>query len=476
MKSREDRSTALTRRQFLRGMEVLMLSAAIPMKDVCGTPLDAAKAQRPNVLIIITHDTGRHLGCYGRGVDTPNLDRLAKEGVKFTHAFCTSPQCSPSRGSLQTGMMPHCDGLIGLVHRGFRLRPDVSKLPALLSKAGYSTHLFGLQHEARDPQKELGYQHVHHEGGNSIQNTPPYVMEFLAKSPQQPFFVMLGSGETHRQWPKVKTPPEGVKVPPWLPDAPEIQEDTAGLNELVRRVDRGVGQILDALDKSGLADNTLVIFTTDHGASFPGAKGTLFDPGIEISLLARGPKGFNGGRTIDALVSNIDIAPTVLSLCGAPVPCGMTGTSLLPLAQGKVERVHDRIFIENNYHSAYDPMRGVRTDEFKYIHSFEKRPLWLAANTDGNVASDNLTKEWFRVHRPEVFQTPRPAEMLFDLTKDPWERKNVADDPKYAKTLAELRKQVNEWMRETSDPLLKGPMPAPKGARITPYDSWGSSP
>src|SRR4051812_3256134 len=158
----------------------------------------------PNVVVVITHDTGRHLGPYGRGVATPHLDRLAAEGVLFEQAFCAAPQCSPSRASLLTGLMPHRHGLIGLAHRGFSLKPAALKqtLPTILSGAGYATHLFGFQHEATDPY-ELGYQHVVQPRPTGsrphlCRDVAPAAADFLSSGPAEPFFAMIGFEETHR--------------------------------------------------------------------------------------------------------------------------------------------------------------------------------------------------------------------------------------------------------------------------------------
>ncbi len=425
--------------------------------------------KRLNIVVIITHDTGRHLGCYGRGVPSPHLDKLAETGVQFTQAFCTAPQCSPSRASLLTGLMPHRHGLIGLAHRGFRLRPDVTLLPKLLTQAGYTTHLFGLQHETTwDRVAELGYQHVHRPDGLSCLKVTPLVLDFLTNQPKQPFFAMVGFTETHRPFPKATTSLEQVRVPSFLPDAPEARQDIADLNEAVKRVGESVGQIIAALKRTRLWDNTLLIFTTDHGIAFPGAKATLFDPGVEISLLMHGPDEFSGGKTITAMVSNADLMPTLCELAGIEPPSGLDGKSLLPLLRDKIERLHQRLFLELTYHAAYDPMRGVRTERFKYIRSFADRPFWLPPNGD-----NGLTKDWFRLNRPDVFQTPRPKEMLFDLHADPLEQRNLADDPAYANVLAEMRKSVEQWMAATDDPLRHRHVLPPSGARVTPARVWG---
>ncbi len=326
--------------------------------------------ERPNILIVITHDTGRHLGCYGGGVETPNIDRFAEQGVKFTNAFCTAPQCSPSRGSLITGKMPHTNGLIGLTHRGFRLNPGLKTLPALLAQAGYSTHLFGFQHEAPDAHS-LGYQHVSEKkGGFSCKSVAPLAIDFLASAPKEPFFAMVGFSETHRKFPEVDEAPDGIAVPPYLPDHPDVRRDVAGLNILVRRVDDAFGAIADKLDETGLSQKTLVILTTDHGIAFPGAKATLFDPGVEIMFLARGEGYFSGGKVIDGLVSNMDITPTLLEIAGVTVPDEVEGKSLLPFVSGTSDEIRDELFLELTFHAAFDPIRAVRTRCFKYIRNF----------------------------------------------------------------------------------------------------------
>jgi len=458
----------LPRREFLKLTAASALGFAGQQKPDQGGGKTMGK-NRPSILFIITHDTGRHLGCYGRGAPSPNLDKLAEEGVKFTQAFCTAPQCSPSRASVLTGLMPHRHGLIGLAHRGFRLRNDVLLLPKLLSQAGYSTHLFGLQHETTwDRVSELGYQHVHRPDGLSCLKVTPLLLDFLSKEPPQPFFVSVGFTETHRPFPKLEQIPPQVKVPPFLPDEPDVRRDIAELNEAVRRVDESVGQIVEALKKNRLWDNTLLIFTTDHGIAFPGAKATLFDPGIEIALIMHGPDEFSGGKVIDAMVSNADLMPTLCEIAGIEPPADIDGKSLLPLVRGEVGKLHERIFVELTYHAAYDPMRGIRTERFKYIRSFADRPFWLPPNVD-----NGLTKDWYKRNQPKVFQTPRPKEMLFDLQTDPLERNNLVGEPEFEPVLNELRATLDRWMEATDDPIRLGHVRPPKGARVTPSNVWG---
>ncbi len=183
--------------------------------------------------MVITHDTGCQLGCYGAGVETPALDRMAAEGVLFTSAFASAPQCSPSRASLLSGLVPHSNGMIRLAHMGFRLRSDVDLLPGILTRAGYQTFLFGLQHETSGDPRGLGYQHIVQAerggrgGPNSLDAVVPRVTEFLGQSPPDPFFAMVGFSETHRPYAHSTADLRAVVVPPFLPDEPIVRQDVA---------------------------------------------------------------------------------------------------------------------------------------------------------------------------------------------------------------------------------------------------------
>jgi arylsulfatase A-like enzyme len=440
----------------------------------------------PNVLIVITHDTGRHLGAYGRRVATPNLDRLASEGALFEQAFCTAPQCSPSRASLLTGLVPHRHGLIGLAHRGFGLNDAALQrtLPRLLGEAGYRTHLFGFQHEAANPHT-LGYQQVVQPPSTGsrphlCRDVAPAAAAFLDSAPTEPFFAMVGFEETHRPFDATGTPLDDVEVPAYLPDTPVVRRDVADLEGSVREVDAAIGLLLGALDRSGLAERTLVIFTTDHGIAFPGAKGTLLDPGIEVALLARAPngpdwsggvrgtggdRGLRGGRRVRGLVSNVDLHPTILELCGVAPPTDDDGVSLLLMVNGEVREARHELFAELTYHTAYDPMRAIRTARYTYIRTFADRPRHLPAHVDASPTKDLLRDLGY-------FEPRRPAEQMFDLVNDPLEQTNVVGDPAHAADYADCRSRLASWMRATDDPLLDGPVPAPPGATLTPPDAY----
>jgi arylsulfatase A-like enzyme len=418
---------------------------------------------QPNILYIHSHDTGRYTAAYGHALATPATARLAEAGVVFRQAFSAAPTCSPSRAALLTGQAPHSAGMLGLAHRGFALHDPQQHLAHTLRAAGYTTALAGVQHEADDPRM-LGYQHV-------VSPVAPAALlaeraaAFLATAPQ-PFFLSVGFVETHRPYPDAGPPPHALRVPAPLPDTPETRRDMAGYAAMVQQLDVGIGAVLAALDASGARDHTLVVLTTDHGLAMPLMKCTLTDHGIGVSLIMHGPGGFAGGQICDALVSHIDIAPTVCELLGLARPAWYHGRSLLPLVDGRAHEVNDAIFAEVTYHAAYEPQRAVRTRRYKYIRRFEPISPVLP-NVDDSPSKDILLHSGWR-------ERPAAAEQLYDLLFDPNEMQNLIDDPRFAGVATALRARLADWMAATGDPLLAGPVPLPPTA--TTNDPLDSSP
>jgi arylsulfatase A-like enzyme len=224
-----------------------------------------------------------------------------------------------------------------------------------------------------------------------------------------------------------------------------------------RSLDQGVGAVLNALDEHDIADDTLVVLTTDHGLAFPGAKATLYDRGIGVLLIVRGPGGFHGGRVSDALISQIDLFPTMCEIAGADVPDRVQGRSILPLMRKEVSEVNDEVFAELSYHAAYEPMRAVRSQRWKYIRRFGDRELPVLANVDDGPSKDLLIAAGWA-------DRPLPREELHDLLFDPQEAHDLAGDPTYRPVLEAMRERLEGWMRDTADPLLDGPVPAPEDA------------
>ncbi|MGI6207350.1 MAG: sulfatase [Anaerolineae bacterium] len=425
---------------------------------------------RYNVLYLHSHDTGRYVQPYGHAVHTPNIQRLAKEGVLFRQAFCAGPTCSPSRAALLTGQSPHSCGMIGLAHRGFRLKDYDQHIIHTLRTAGYYSALAGVQHVAAEAET-IGYDEVLGRGlvRERRQEAQYDAAEFLRHPPRQPFFLSVGFTETHRVFPEPgpEDNPLYTLPPAPLPDAPETRYDMAAFKTSARMLDEKIGVVLDALEEGGLAENTLVICTTDHGMAFPRMKCNLQDSGIGVMLIMRGPGGFRGGKVLDSLVSHIDIFPTLCELLEIEPPDWLEGVSLMPLIRGEHEEVRDSIFSEVTYHAAYEPMRCIRTQRWKYIRRFDERLLPVLPNCDDSPSKDLwLSQGWA--------DRPYAREELYDLVFDPNETNNLAAEPALQPTLETLRARLEAWMRDTDDPLLEGFVPPPPNAIVN--DPAGNSP
>jgi arylsulfatase A-like enzyme len=416
---------------------------------------------RPNIIYLNSHDTGRWIQPYGHPVPTPHLQRLAEEGVLFRRAFSAAPTCSPSRAALTTGRTPHEAGMTGLAHRGFSLRDPRRHLSHVLRGAGYRTALAGLQHVSRDPDAELGYDERLSPEGHGAEEASLAAAEFLRREHDRPFYLEIGTFETHRPFPapSPQDDPRYLRPPGPVPDAPETREDMAGYLASVRRFDEGVGRVLEALEDSGRAEDTLVLCTTDHGLAFPGMKCTLSDDGTGVMLLMRGPGGFRGGVVSEALVSQLDLYPTLCELAGVAAEEGLRGRSLLPLMDGTVQRIREEVFAELTYHVDYQPQRSIRTDRHRYVRSYRHLEARLLAHTDDGPSKRHLVEHGWGERAPA-------QEMLFDLLDDPDECENRIEDPALADVARELRGRLEQWMRETEDPLRDGPVPAPPGADV----------
>ncbi|MDQ3613610.1 MAG: sulfatase, partial [Chloroflexota bacterium] len=341
---------------------------------------------RPNILYLHSHDTGRYIEPYGFGARSPNLQRLAETGVVFRQAFCAASTCSPSRASLLTGQSAHSSGMLGLAHRGFRLNDPSQHLATTLRDAGYETVLAGVQHVTSGDPEELGYMKVL---SRTHENTPATVqaavdaIQNAASRPNQPFFLDAGFFETHRPFPNA---PEGaaryIAPPSPLPDTARVRQDMAGYQQSLTDLDNAYGEILDALDSTGLADTTLVIATTDHGIAFPWMKCNLTDHGTGVLLIMRGPGGFSDGQVNDALISHLDLYPTICDLAGIGRPDWLQGHSLLPLMRGETDAIRQEVFAEVTFHAAYEPQRSIRTDRYTLIRRFGDRQTPVLPNLD----------------------------------------------------------------------------------------------
>ena len=428
----------------------------------------AEPARRSNILLITGDDLGPHLGCYGDGqAPTPNLDGLAEEGVRFELAYVTQASCSPSRSSMFTGLYPHQNGQIGLSHRGYSMREGMQTLSGLLKRAGYRNGVIGKIHVQPVAALPFDYRRTNVQHTRDVRKVAEETGEFIAECGDNPFFLMVNYFDPHRPLvdqvegiPERPLTPEEAKPFDFLGlDTPKVRQEVAGYYNCAARVDAGVGLLLDALEKSGHADDTLVIFIGDHGPPFTRGKTTCYEAGLRIPFIVRWPGRAQAGHVSRALVSTVDILPTAMAAAGLDAPPGLAGRSLAPLLQGAAVYWRDTLCAEYNTHHAggYYPRRSIRDERYKLIvNLLPDRPnpilgvdgcaAWPASRDD-RLEGTPIRAVYDRHQRP-------PAEELYDLQADPVEFHNLAGKPEYAAVQEKLRAALQAWREETSDPLL----------------------
>jgi arylsulfatase A-like enzyme len=440
---------------------------------VLTAPALLAADTRPNVLVCVADDWSYpHAGCYGdRVVQTPNFDKVAAEGILFTHVFCASPSCTPSRAAMLTGQYIHRLNESGNLWS--TLDPRYATYPDLLERAGY---VVGLTGKGWGPGDFKASGRPRNPAGPNFRSFD----EFLKAVPaDKPFCFWFGSHQPHRPYQRgsgraAGLKPEAVTVPPYLPDAPEVRGDILDYYAAVQEFDRQLGEVLKALDASGRAGNTLVIVTSDNGWPFPHCKANLYDGGTREPMAVRWPGWSKSGQHSDAFIHQSDLAPTVMEAAGLKPPADMTGRSFLPLLTGGSYTPAAQVFLERERHAnvrrgdlSY-PCRAVRTREFLYVRNLrpDRWPAgdpetYFAAGPFGDIdpgpakqllldrRNDPTVRRFF-----ELACAKRPAEELYDLAKDPDQLVNVADKPAFADAKRKLLETLEKWQRDTGDPRV----------------------
>lgn len=426
---------------------------------VIGWVTALAQPTHPNLVLLISDDqSAAHLGCYGdRNARTPNLDRLAGQGTRFTRAYCTSPQCSPSRATMLTARYPHETGASRL---HVDILPDFlpTTLVAQLKAQGYYTVAIGKVHQTSIQAQFDQYL---------PKVTKEAVAEFFANRPKdKPFFLWLGSTDPHRPYkPGAASPPtdpKAVVVPDYLVDTPGTRQDLAWYYDAINRLDGQCGWVLDGLTTAGLDPQTVVAFTSDNGLPFARAKASLYEAGIRMPLLIRGlpttkHPDRRSGATSDSLVSLLDLPRTLLDLAGVTAPDRWKGRSLRPLLEGKPGLQPAYLFMERNWHDTWSPARGVVSRRYKLIVNYRPEATYLQTLDKEQARSwqdlDSLNR--LGKLRPQLadfyFKSPRPMVELYDLQNDPGEWRNLADDPAHAAVRQPMQMALQRWMRETGD-------------------------
>lgn len=457
----------------------------------CLSPVICRGAERPNILLIVSEDNGPELGCYGEPyVQTPVLDKLAAEGVRFENASVPQAGCSQSRAALLTGLYPHQNGQIGLATWKFRMyREDTPNLVRSLKNSGYRTGIIGKLHI--NPKAAFPFDmHEISTSNFSRRNLHEYAehaAHFFSAS-EEPFFLSVNYPDAHRPFTAqvtVRSSPSGSrtskepdsKAQRTLPaeplrgedvkplacfgiDTPDLREQTANYYNCLNRMDSMVGDLLDALQKSGKADNTLVVYLGDHGADLLRGKRTSYEGGVRIPLIVRWPGTATTNSVRDELVSTLDLMPTLLAAADADPVHGLPGRSLLPLLKNQRVKWREYLFTEFHLHSAHNfyPQRTVRNARFKLIRNLQPGQI--------NPGYDFTLKRFFSELPKTIDAAPEPIRAaydrmrtppefeFYDLQSDPFEFRNLAETEEYPEVFADLRSQLAEWRIQTRDPLL----------------------
>jgi N-sulfoglucosamine sulfohydrolase len=447
------------RRQFLKAVGLSATSLAAQQFVFAGEK----PARKSNVVLYVVDDHGTDdAGCYGNPViKTPGLDALAREGTRFTHAFCTTASCSASRSVILTGLHNHATGQYGHEHRynHFVSFPNIKSLPVLIDRAGYRTASAGKYHVAPEP--------VYHFQQYIKGSTPAQMAEdckaFITADDQRPFFLYFCTTEPHRPFRREGSDtfnPKDVIVPPYLPNIPQCRDELAKYYGSVQRADKGLVRLIEILKETGHWDNTLVIYISDNGIAFPGAKTTLYEPGMRLPCVVRNPHAKKKGVVTNAMVTWADITPTILDSAGAlPKKPNFHGRSFLRVLQEKNPKGWDEIYASHTFHeiTMYYPMRVVRTRRYKLIWNIaHKLDYPFASDLWASATWQAVLKRGDKVYGKRNIEAyiHRPKFELYDLENDPHEINNLADDPKHAKVLEELKGKLKAFQRRTKDPWI----------------------
>jgi N-sulfoglucosamine sulfohydrolase len=423
---------------------------------------EADQKDKPNVIMITCHDIGQHLNSYGvKTVRTPSIDKLAEKGVVFRNAFSTSGVCSPGRGSLHTGRYPQSNGLMGLTHAPWwwQLNEGEKHTAKILGEHGYKTYLVGFNHiDPQNPQR-LGYQlvpEIKGKGEEGIAQTAIGIINKL-KPQSEPVFIKIGFHLVHRPFTHGTDSVKGIFVPPYLADTKIMQKDLAEYQAQIHYFDEMVGEVLDALESSKVANNTLLIFTSDHGIPYPGSKWTARRAGIQVPFIFYMPGTvFSGGKQIYDLFSNVDFLPTLLTFLGFDIPENMQGMDFYPFLSGKAEN-GPRKYIYAQYTTDMkrdNVSRSVLTEKYQLIRYFDQgRSVKWPVDVDPQEFANHVERA--------KSVAPRPFAQLFDIENDPFELVDLSGKEDLQKVKDALSEKLLEWMKEVDDPLLKGPERTP---------------
>lgn len=418
--------------------------------------------ERPNIIVFIADDAGMDFGCYGnKTIKTPNIDELAEEGIRFEKAFVTSPQSSPSRTSMMTGLFAHT---LGTEDLHTPIDSNTIIMPSYFKETGYITAFMLKTHWGKNGDDQFDYKikgGICAESGDITEETFRNYKQFITDCGNRPFFLWVGFHDPHRPYNRKvctqENDPSHVFVPPFLIDGTDTRRDIADYYDEITRMDKNVGNMVSYLEEKRMLDNTVIVFLSDNGMPFPRAKGTLYDSGIQTPLIFMWRNKIKKNVVHhNGLISTIDLAPTLLELAGVKMKEEVYGESFAPLLFDHTLRGRDCIFAERNWHNSDEYIRCVRTENFKLIYNaYYHLPHGTATDLSTSLSWYELKKKQkkgeLKKEQIQIFESPRPMVEIYDLEKDPYELNNVADIQAYYEEGRKLARLLTDWQTETKD-------------------------
>jgi len=416
----------------------------------------AEAAKQPNILIVIADDLNKDsVGIYGnKDVKTPNIDRLASQGMRFNLAYTSTAMCAPTRQQMYTGLYPVRSGAYP---NHSKVKPGTKSLVHYLKALGYRVGLSGKRHFG--PPSSFPFEQV------SRKVDAKAIREFVARDEKQPFCLLVTSNSPHVPWSAgdaSQYDPAKLTIPPYWVDTPEMRESLTRYYAEITDLDREVGECMKILRETKQEDNTAMIFTTEQGAQYPGCKWTCYENGLNVGFIVRWPGQVKPGSVSDAMIHYVDVAPTLVEMAGGEAIKGLDGRTFLGVLRGKTKRhnsvtygVHTQMNAIGSPPTGY-AVRSIRAGKWKYIMNLNHKVTFKNALTQND--KENYWASWVRTAKtdPKAARLVkrylnRPTEELYDLSKDPHELNNLAGREKQAKVKARLKQQLQDWMTSQGD-------------------------
>jgi len=433
--------------------------------------------RRPHIIMYISDDHGwEYLGCYDNAaIQTPNLDALAQQGMRFTRMFTTTPTCAPSRSTIFTGLYPANHGAMG---NHTECKPDLKTLPARLRELGYRVALAGKKHAKPDDTFDFEYvggflpkrpdqPRKYRAEGLDLAPVDRFLASHAEENPDQPLFLLLGDSSPHVTWEKNKTyDADSLPLPPYIIDTPIARSALANYYQDITTMDGRIGDAMALLKKHGYEDDTLFIYNTDHGSEWYHSKWTVYDAGIRLPFIARWPGKIKTGSVCNAMISYVDILPTFIDIAGGEAPDDMDGRSFTEVLLGKTATFRDKIYATHNRDGNMNvfPQRCVRDGKYKYVLNLRPENIFTSHFTEVDGIPESHGEIW-KTYIEKAKSDPEaaeivykiqhhPVEELYDLDDDPYEFNNIAFDPEMRPILEKMRTDLKQWMESQDDPGL----------------------